>query len=100
MFRCFAVFRIHRYSEEQSWYKSDSEERNQPTTESNLKNPGRKKDPQNAKETDTYLPPLSKKMKFKVKMKKKENAKVETSKNTNKSKKEIDPKTLAVLLTV
>ena len=33
-------------------------------------------------------------------MKKKENAKVETSENTNKSKKEIDLKTLAVLLTV
>ena len=33
-------------------------------------------------------------------MKKKENANIETSENTNKSKKEIDPKTLAVLLTV
>lgn len=67
---------------------------------SNLKNPGRKKDPQNAKETDTYLPPLSKKIKVEMEMKKKENANVETSENTNKSKKEIEPKTLAVLLTV
>ena len=48
---------------------------------------GGKKPQQNAKETDIYFSPLSKKIKFELTVKKRENAKVGTLGNASKSKK-------------